>query len=94
MQYLVPLLLTSSTGCVTLRCTSIAQRPEKTMSQRTFTAQTDHNSLRWFRNFQEPEGQVAGWLEQLAEYQFYVVHRPGKQHDKRRCAILTDLTNL
>ncbi|KRX73465.1 Transposon Ty3-G Gag-Pol polyprotein [Trichinella sp. T6] len=28
----------------------------------------------------QPEGQVARWLEQLAEYQFDVVHRPGKQH--------------
>ncbi|KRX39366.1 Retrovirus-related Pol polyprotein from transposon 17.6 [Trichinella murrelli] len=45
-----------------------------------FTARTDHNSLRWLRNFREPEGQVARWLEQLAEYQFDVVHRPGKQH--------------
>ncbi|KRY52588.1 Retrovirus-related Pol polyprotein from transposon [Trichinella britovi] len=45
-----------------------------------FTVRTDHNSLRWLRNFREPEGQVARWLEQLAEYQFDVVHRPGKQH--------------
>ncbi|KRX52671.1 Transposon Tf2-9 polyprotein, partial [Trichinella sp. T6] len=45
-----------------------------------FTARTDHNSLRWLRNCREPEGQVARWLEQLAEYQFDVVHRPGKQH--------------
>ncbi|KRY05139.1 Retrovirus-related Pol polyprotein from transposon, partial [Trichinella patagoniensis] len=32
-----------------------------------FTARTDHHSLRWLRNFREPEGQVARWLEQLAE---------------------------
>ncbi|KRY07438.1 Retrovirus-related Pol polyprotein from transposon [Trichinella patagoniensis] len=37
---------------------------------RTFTARTDHNALRWLRNFREPEGQVARWLERLAEYEF------------------------
>ncbi|KRY46609.1 Retrovirus-related Pol polyprotein from transposon 17.6 [Trichinella britovi] len=48
--------------------------------EQKFTARTDHNSLRWLRKFRELEGQVARWLEQLAEYQFDVVHRPGKQH--------------
>ncbi|KRX79180.1 Retrovirus-related Pol polyprotein from transposon [Trichinella sp. T6] len=47
---------------------------------RKFTARTDHNELRWLRNFREPEGQVARWLERLAEYEFEVVHRPGQQH--------------
>ncbi|KRY54980.1 Retrovirus-related Pol polyprotein from transposon 17.6 [Trichinella britovi] len=28
----------------------------------------------------EPEGQVACWLEKLAEFDFEVVHRPGKKH--------------
>ncbi|KRX23801.1 Transposon Ty3-G Gag-Pol polyprotein [Trichinella nelsoni] len=35
---------------------------------------------RWVRNFREPEGQVARWLEKLAEFDFEVVHRPGKKH--------------
>ncbi|KRY02505.1 Retrovirus-related Pol polyprotein from transposon, partial [Trichinella patagoniensis] len=43
---------------------------------RKFTARTDHNSLKWLRNFREPEGQVARWLEKLAEFDFEVVHRP------------------
>ncbi|KRX74111.1 Retrovirus-related Pol polyprotein from transposon 17.6 [Trichinella sp. T6] len=47
---------------------------------RKFTARTDHNSLKWLRNFWEPEGQVARWLEKLAEFDFEVVHRPGKKH--------------
>ncbi|KRZ50459.1 Retrovirus-related Pol polyprotein from transposon 17.6 [Trichinella nativa] len=47
---------------------------------RMFTARTDHNALRWLRNFREPEGQVARWLERLAEYEFEVVQRPGQQH--------------
>ena len=47
---------------------------------RTFIARTDHNSLKWLRNFRGPEGQVARWLETLAEYNFQVIHRPGSKH--------------
>jgi len=47
---------------------------------RCFKAWTDHNSLRWLKNFREPEGQVACWLEILAEFDFDILHRPGKQH--------------
>ena len=47
---------------------------------RQFTLRTDHGSLVWIRNFKEPEGQVARWLERLAEYDFAVVHRRGSQH--------------
>ena len=32
---------------------------------RRFTLCTDHTSLTWLRNFREPEGQLAQWLEQL-----------------------------
>ncbi len=45
-----------------------------------FLARTDHNSLRWLRNFREPEGQIARWMEALSEYDFEVVHRPGLKH--------------
>ncbi len=41
---------------------------------RKFTRQTDHGSLTWLRNFKEPEGQMARWLEQLQEYDFSIVH--------------------
>lgn len=34
---------------------------------------TDHNSLRWLHNFQ-------GLEEQLANFQYKIVHRPGKLH--------------
>ena len=47
---------------------------------RKFLLRTDHNSLRWLHNFKEPEGQVARWLETMAEFQYEVIHRPGKQH--------------
>ena len=40
----------------------------------SFTIRTDHNTLRWLQNFQDPEGQVARWLEVLSEYTFKVIH--------------------
>ena len=47
---------------------------------REFILRTDHNSLRWLHNFQGLEGQVARWVEQLANFQYKIVHRPGKAH--------------
>jgi hypothetical protein len=47
-----------------------------------FTLHMDHESLTWLRNFKEPEGQLARWLEQLQEYDFSIVHRPGRKHGK------------
>lgn len=44
---------------------------------RSFTLRTDHSSLRWLTRLREPEGQLARWLEKLAEYDFQVIHRPG-----------------
>ncbi|KRZ48036.1 Gypsy retrotransposon integrase-like protein 1 [Trichinella nativa] len=48
--------------------------------RRTFIARTVHNSLRWLRNFREPEGHVARWLERLAEFDFDMVHRAVRKH--------------
>ena len=41
---------------------------------------TDRSTSQWLRSFREPEGQVARWLEQLAEFDFDVEHRPGRKH--------------
>eukprot|EP00731_Ephydatia_muelleri_P031079 Em0022g593a len=48
---------------------------------RRFTLKTDHGSLVWLKNFKEPEGQLARWLERLEEYDFTVVHRQGSLHN-------------
>ena len=45
-----------------------------------FTLRTDHGSLRWLCNFKNPGGQMARWLEILAQYDFEIVHRDGKKH--------------
>ena len=47
----------------------------------TFKLRTDHHSLKWLRNFRNPEGQLARWLEKLEEYSFTVEHRPGNKHN-------------
>uniref|UniRef100_A0A8C6M7M4 Gypsy retrotransposon integrase-like protein 1 n=1 Tax=Nothobranchius furzeri TaxID=105023 RepID=A0A8C6M7M4_NOTFU len=45
-----------------------------------FVLRTDHNSLRWLHNFQGLEGQLARWVEQLANFQYKIIHRPGRLH--------------
>ena len=45
-----------------------------------FTLRTDHGSLTWLSNFRQPEGQLARWIEKLQEYNFSIVHRPGRKH--------------
>ena len=46
-----------------------------------FTIRTDHGALTWLQNFRSPEGQLAQWLEKLQEYQFTIIHRPGRKHN-------------
>ena len=50
------------------------------LTGRRFQLRTDHGSLVWLRNFKEPEGQLARWLECLQEYDFEIVHRRGRKH--------------
>ena len=47
---------------------------------RRFTVRTDHGSLTWLQNFREPEGQLARWIERLQQYNFTIIHRPGRSH--------------
>ena len=42
-----------------------------------FTLRTDYN---WLHHVKVSEGQVARWLEALAEFDYKMVHHPGKQH--------------
>ena len=36
--------------------------------------------MQWLKNFNEPTGQLAPWLERLSIYDFIVQHRPGRKH--------------
>jgi hypothetical protein len=47
---------------------------------RRFTLRTDHNSLVWLMRFKHIEGQLAHWLEELAQFDMEIIHRPGKLH--------------
>ena len=46
-----------------------------------FIIQTDHGDLTWLQHFKFPEGQLTRWLEKLQDYQFTIIHRPGRQHN-------------
>ena len=39
------------------------------------------SSLLWIRNFKEPEGHLARWLEQLDEFDFETAHCSGRLHN-------------
>ena len=45
-----------------------------------FLARTDHSALQWLKNFKNPRGQFAWWLERLSDFNFEVEHRPGQLH--------------
>jgi hypothetical protein len=45
-----------------------------------FTVRTDHSSLVWLCHFKELDGQLARWLETLAQYDFEIVYRKGNKH--------------
>lgn len=47
---------------------------------RSFTVRSDHNSLAWLTRFRHIEGQLARWLEDLAQYDFQILHRQGLKH--------------
>lgn len=46
-----------------------------------FTLRTDHGSLKWLRNFKQPEGQLDQWFEKLQEYNFSIEHHHGRKHN-------------
>ena len=47
---------------------------------RRFTVVTDHSSLRWLMNVKDATGRLARWSLLLQQYDFEIVHRPGKEH--------------
>ena len=45
-----------------------------------FTLRTDHRSLVWLHRFKDMEGMLSRWLHSLQQFQFSIIHRPGKDH--------------
>ena len=50
-----------------------------------FTLRTDHKSLVWLHRFKDTEGMMSRWLHTLQQFQFSIVHRPGKDHRNADC---------
>ena len=46
----------------------------------TVLVRTDHASLTWLFNVTEPKGQLARWLESMADYTITLEHRKGLKH--------------
>ena len=63
-----------------LSVVSFLQHFRQYLLTQPFTIRTDHGALTWLQQFRNPEGQLARWLEKFQEYQFSIVHRPGKKH--------------
>lgn len=47
---------------------------------RPFEIHTDSRSLRWLLNVRDPSSRLARWNLQLQEYNFKIIHKPGKTH--------------
>ena len=45
-----------------------------------FTLHTDHKSLVWLHRFKDMEGMMARWLHALQQFQFSIIHQPGRDH--------------
>jgi len=45
-----------------------------------FKIRSDHASLKWLKNFKNPEGMVARWISVLESYNFILEYRKGSQH--------------
>ena len=45
-----------------------------------FILRTDHASLKWLKNFKNPEGVIARWISIIDTYDMEIQHRKGSQH--------------
>ncbi|CAC5414061.1 unnamed protein product [Mytilus coruscus] len=45
-----------------------------------FTLRTDHASLKWLKNFKNPEGMIARWISIIDTYDMEIQHRKGSLH--------------
>ena len=50
-----------------------------------FTIATDHSPLRWLMSVKDASGHLARWALLLQQYDFNIVHRPGRIHVNADC---------
>lgn len=48
------------------------------VEMRHFKLITDHHSLVWLNNLKDPNGRLSRWSLQMQQYDFEIIHRPGK----------------
>ena len=48
------------------------------LSGQKFTVHTDHNALKWLMSIQDPSGRLARWSMLIQNFDFDIIHRPGK----------------
>ena len=69
-----------ATRCELLSVVTFVKQFHPYLLGRHFKLRTDHGSLVWLKNFKEPAGQLARWLERLQQYDFTIIHRRGRKH--------------
>ena len=52
---------------------------------RKFKIIVDHSCLRYLANLKNPHGRLARWWAFLSEFNFEVIHRPGRKHSNVDC---------
>ena len=57
-----------------------ARKFQPYLHNRKVTVYTDHSSLRWLMNVRDATGRLVRWALLLQQYDFDIVHRPGKLH--------------
>jgi len=45
---------------------------------RKFGVVTDHQAIEWLNNLKGPTGRLARWAVKLGTYNYFIIHRPGK----------------
>ena len=59
---------------------------------RKFILKTDHGALKWLYNFKDIQGQLARWIETLAQYTFEILLRAGIKHNNADALSRVDYT--
>lgn len=71
-----------------LECLSVLWSMEKVrcyIEGKSTTIITDHHSLIWLNNLKNPQGRLGRWALRLQQFDYKIIHRPGKFHAVPDC---------
>lgn len=82
-----------------LECLAVLWSVEKLrcyLEGQKFTIITDHHSLVWLNNLKNPQGRLGRWVVRLQQFDYVIIHRPGKYHLVPDCLsrAIPDLTEI